>query len=145
MEAETTALAEQHRTHQTAHPGWSFPARVWSAPALLDLEEDATTCPGMSIIQGYMMSSPDGKFTCSMITNVLKDSCSSGCTPTTKVKQQAPLRPPFVSCPPPRSWIRAPCEKCDRRPCPALIVYSLCPMIVLGVPVLGDPCLPCRA
>ena len=24
------------------------------APALLDLEEDATTCPGMSIIQGYI-------------------------------------------------------------------------------------------
>ena len=39
VEAETTALAEQHQTHQTAHPGWSFPARVWSAPAPLDLPE----------------------------------------------------------------------------------------------------------
>jgi membrane peptidoglycan carboxypeptidase len=34
---ETEALADAHQRHNTAHPGWSFPARVWSAPASLDL------------------------------------------------------------------------------------------------------------
>jgi membrane peptidoglycan carboxypeptidase len=31
------ALADAHLAHDVAHPGWSFPARVWSAPAPLDL------------------------------------------------------------------------------------------------------------
>lgn len=35
--AEGVALAEAHRTHQVAHPGWSFPARVQTAPVPLDL------------------------------------------------------------------------------------------------------------
>lgn len=37
VQADTIALADAHRNHQTAHPGWSFPARVWSAPASLSL------------------------------------------------------------------------------------------------------------
>ncbi len=31
------ALADDHRSHAVSHPGWSFPARVWSAPASADL------------------------------------------------------------------------------------------------------------
>ncbi|MFZ5475749.1 MAG: transglycosylase domain-containing protein [Myxococcota bacterium] len=33
--AEGVALAEQHRTHAVAHPGWSFPARVVTEPTPL--------------------------------------------------------------------------------------------------------------
>ena len=39
VELETRAMADAHRAHMVAHPGWSFPARVWSAPAELDLPE----------------------------------------------------------------------------------------------------------
>ncbi len=31
------AMARAHQQHELAHPGWSFPGRVWSAPAPLDL------------------------------------------------------------------------------------------------------------
>lgn len=33
------AMARAHQAHETAHPGWSFPGRVWSAPAPLDLPD----------------------------------------------------------------------------------------------------------
>ncbi len=36
----TIALAEAHRTHAVAHPGWSFPARIWSAPASVELPKE---------------------------------------------------------------------------------------------------------
>lgn len=36
MQADAVAMIERHRTHDVAHPGWSFPGRVWSAPAPLD-------------------------------------------------------------------------------------------------------------
>lgn len=32
-------MAQHHIHHEVAHPGWSFPGRVWSAPAPLDLPE----------------------------------------------------------------------------------------------------------
>ncbi|MCB9780381.1 MAG: transglycosylase domain-containing protein [Alphaproteobacteria bacterium] len=34
---ETVAMADAHLAHEVSHPGWSFPATVWSAPAPLDL------------------------------------------------------------------------------------------------------------
>lgn len=37
VQTETKTMADAHRTHAVAHPGWSFPARVWSAPASLAL------------------------------------------------------------------------------------------------------------
>ena len=37
IDAETEILADAHRDHTAPHPGWSFPARVYSAPAPLAL------------------------------------------------------------------------------------------------------------
>jgi len=37
IRADTRALADEHTQHQTAHPGWSFPAQVWSGSASLEL------------------------------------------------------------------------------------------------------------
>lgn len=37
VEAEAIATIDAHRTHQVSHPGWSFPATVWSAPAELNV------------------------------------------------------------------------------------------------------------
>ncbi len=36
IRAETAIMAERHLAYRVDHPGWSFPARVWSAPAELD-------------------------------------------------------------------------------------------------------------
>ena len=33
----TRAMADAHRKHETAHKGWSFPAKVWSNSASIDL------------------------------------------------------------------------------------------------------------
>lgn len=38
--AQAKQLAEDHRGHKVAHAGWSFPARVWSDAAPLDLPKD---------------------------------------------------------------------------------------------------------
>ena len=37
MESSTIAMAQLHLSHETAHPGWSFPGTVYSAPADLSL------------------------------------------------------------------------------------------------------------
>ena len=37
VRVETEALADAHQAHEVAHPGWTFPARVYSAEAPLDL------------------------------------------------------------------------------------------------------------
>lgn len=37
VQLETEAMADAHLAYRQAHPGWSFPARIWSAPAPLDL------------------------------------------------------------------------------------------------------------
>jgi len=34
---KTRVMADKHRQHKTAHPGWSFPAAIWSDAASLDL------------------------------------------------------------------------------------------------------------
>ncbi|MFT4976908.1 MAG: membrane peptidoglycan carboxypeptidase [Myxococcota bacterium] len=36
IKAETISMAEEHRNYRTSHPGWSFPAVVYSAPFDLD-------------------------------------------------------------------------------------------------------------
>ena len=33
-------MADDHRKHRVSHPGWSFPARVWSDSASLDLPSE---------------------------------------------------------------------------------------------------------
>lgn len=40
VQREVEALADAHRAHEVYHPGWSFPGRVWSAPAPLDLPKE---------------------------------------------------------------------------------------------------------
>ncbi len=37
IRSETRSLADAHINHQVAHPGWSFPAKIWSGSASLDL------------------------------------------------------------------------------------------------------------
>ena len=37
---KTRTMADDHRKHKVAHPGWSFPARVWSDSASIDLPKD---------------------------------------------------------------------------------------------------------
>ena len=37
IERSTMEMADRHRKHEVAHPGWSFPGTVYSAPASLDL------------------------------------------------------------------------------------------------------------
>lgn len=37
VRTQAMELARAHLAYEVAHPGWSFPARVWSAPAALDL------------------------------------------------------------------------------------------------------------
>lgn len=40
IRAEMAEIADLHVQHQVSHPGWSFPATVWSAPASLDLPKE---------------------------------------------------------------------------------------------------------
>lgn len=40
IRAEIGDLADKHVRHEVSHPGWSFPATVWSAPASLDLPRE---------------------------------------------------------------------------------------------------------
>lgn len=37
IRSETRALAKTHQKHNVAHPGWSFPARIWSDAASLEM------------------------------------------------------------------------------------------------------------
>ncbi len=37
IRAQTRTMADEHVRHQVAHPGWSFPARVWSGSASMEL------------------------------------------------------------------------------------------------------------
>jgi penicillin-binding protein 1B len=56
VEAETQAMADAHRAHRKAHPGWSFPARVWSAPAPLDLPTERRVAHARA--RGYAEACP---------------------------------------------------------------------------------------
>ena len=55
-QAATIALAEAHRTHAVAHPGWSFPARIWSAPAAVDLPKERRVAHAKA--RGYAEACP---------------------------------------------------------------------------------------
>jgi hypothetical protein len=49
-------LADAHVSHEVAHPGWSFPARVWSAPAPLDLPVNRRIAHALA--RGYARACP---------------------------------------------------------------------------------------
>ncbi len=40
IEDQIVALADSHLRYETIQPGWSFPGRIWSAPAPLDLPQE---------------------------------------------------------------------------------------------------------
>lgn len=52
----TEALADAHVSHEVAHPGWSFPATVWSAPAPLDLPPERLVLQAKA--RGYAEACP---------------------------------------------------------------------------------------
>jgi penicillin-binding protein 1B len=54
---ETIAMAEEHRNYQTAHPGWSFPARIYSAPFPLD-DAPAEMVAAQAAARGYVPTCP---------------------------------------------------------------------------------------
>ena len=54
--ADAVAMVDRHRTHDTAHPGWSFPGRVWSAPAPLDAP--AVVVAREAKARGYVAACP---------------------------------------------------------------------------------------
>lgn len=56
IESDTVAMAEEHLHHETAHPGWSFPGTVWSAPAELDLPKDRLLAQAR--VRGYREQCP---------------------------------------------------------------------------------------
>lgn len=57
IEAQTAILAEQHTGHAVTHPGWSFPARVYSAPFPLDGASPALTAQHAAA-RGYTPACP---------------------------------------------------------------------------------------
>ena len=52
----TRTMADAHRKHKTAHPGWSFPAAVWSDSASLDLPP--AQLMEHARLRGYTMACP---------------------------------------------------------------------------------------
>jgi len=52
----TRDMADAHRKHETAHQGWSFPAKVWSDSASLDLPTDQLM--GHAKLRGYSQACP---------------------------------------------------------------------------------------
>jgi penicillin-binding protein 1B len=53
---KTRVMAQAHRTHKTAHPGWSFPAALWSDSASLDLPK--AQLMEHARLRGYRMACP---------------------------------------------------------------------------------------
>ena len=56
VETETVEMARAHLQHEVAHPGWSFPGTVWSAPAELDLPKKRLAAHAR--IRGYREQCP---------------------------------------------------------------------------------------
>lgn len=52
----TVAMADTHQRYDTNHPGWSFPARVWSAPAPLTLPKGRRIAHAKA--RGYVEACP---------------------------------------------------------------------------------------
>ena len=53
---KTRQMADDHRKHKVAHSGWSFPARVWSDSAILDLPKKQLM--EHARIRGYRLACP---------------------------------------------------------------------------------------
>lgn len=53
---QTLEMARQHTHHEVAHPGWSFPGRVWSAPAELSLPKERLVLQARA--RGYREACP---------------------------------------------------------------------------------------
>lgn len=53
---EVTEIADAHLSYQASHPNWSFPARVWSAPAPLDLPPERLLAQARA--RGYAEACP---------------------------------------------------------------------------------------
>jgi len=56
VESDTVEMAQDHLQHAVAHPGWSFPGTVWSAPAELDLPKKRLLAHAR--IRGYREQCP---------------------------------------------------------------------------------------
>ncbi|MEL6347042.1 MAG: transglycosylase domain-containing protein, partial [Myxococcota bacterium] len=56
IQAETRAMVDAHQKYLTAHPGWSFPARVYSAP--YDLDRPAALVVDQAKARGYVEACP---------------------------------------------------------------------------------------
>ncbi|MCB9760606.1 MAG: transglycosylase domain-containing protein [Alphaproteobacteria bacterium] len=56
LKAEVAEAADAHVDFQVAHPGWSYPVRVWSAPAPLDLPPERLAAHAR--IRGYAEACP---------------------------------------------------------------------------------------
>lgn len=57
IRARTVAMAEAHRTYQTAHPGWSFPSRVYS-DAFDITDADPAHITAQALARGYTPTCP---------------------------------------------------------------------------------------
>ena len=57
--ASVEAMADAHLRHDAAHPGWSFPARVWSAPAEADLPRERFALEARA--RGYAEACPPSR------------------------------------------------------------------------------------
>ncbi len=53
---EAVTTTEAHLRYEVAHPGWSFPARVWSAPAELDQPKERVIAEAKA--RGYLERCP---------------------------------------------------------------------------------------
>ncbi len=53
---ETVAMVEAHLAYDVSHPGWSFPARIWSASANLD--EPRERLVAQARVRGYATACP---------------------------------------------------------------------------------------
>ena len=58
LREETVDMVERHRTYSTAHPGWSFPAKVYSAPFDLADAQDPALVAMHAQARGYEMVCP---------------------------------------------------------------------------------------
>lgn len=53
---KTRSMADSHLKHEVAHPGWSFPAKIWSDGALLDLPKERLI--EHARLRGYVLACP---------------------------------------------------------------------------------------
>lgn len=56
IRADTRTMADAHTKHKVAHPGWSFPARIWSGSASMELPTSRLIAHAR--LRGYIQSCP---------------------------------------------------------------------------------------